>query len=210
MQLIWFGNPREELPPEGTYSTGTYFPSDPREQGCEYRVATQVEVVDSRVMPLWLELESLWQKKDFGLPMWFARVELRNGVPKVAQIGFESEEGDREVKSSDFQRIWSAIYVFYAAFCAELGPDGKPVPRSGREIEQRIAEFIEQRRTGRRRLKTPDYKYAAQVYRDNFADQPTHAVADAFGVKLRRAGDIVAQCRKRGFLPPTTQGQKKI
>jgi hypothetical protein len=210
MQLICFGNPREELPAEGTWAGGTYFPHDPNEQGCEYRVSTDFEVIDGRRMPVWLELESVWRKHELGELMWFARVELRSGTPKVAVLGFDSEEGDREVKWSDFQRARSAVYTFYAAFVAELGADGEPVHRFDRESEKRIAEFIEQRRTGRRRLKTDDYKYAARVYRDNFDDTPTQAVADAFEVGIRRAGDIVQQCRKRGFLPETKQGKKKI
>jgi hypothetical protein len=210
MQLIWFGNPREELPAKGSWVSGTYFPPQPDEQGCEYRVSTQFEVVDGHRMPLWMELESVWRKHELGAPMWFARVELRRGVPKVANIGFRSDDGDREPKSSDFQRVHSAIYTFYAAFVAEFGPDGEPIRRFDQEAEKRIAEFILQRRTGRRRLKTDDYRYAAQVYRDNFNDTPTQAVADAFDVGIRRAGDIVAECRRRGFLPKTKQGRKKI
>lgn len=208
MQLIWFGNPREELPPEGSYTAGVYFPHDPKEQGCEYRVSRQAEIIDGRVMPVWLELESVSQMKDIGLPMWFSRIELHDGAPKITHLGFMSHDREREVKWSDFQRTRSAIYVFYAAFCADLGPDGKPISDSA-DSDKRIAEFIEQRRTGRRRLKTDDYKHAAQVYRDNFDDTPTQAVADAFDVGIRRAGDIVAECRRRGFLPKTKQGKKR-
>jgi hypothetical protein len=207
MQLINFGNPREELPPEGSYQKGVFFPpDDPDEQGCGYRVSTAFDVVAGRRMPFILELESFG-----GIgPMWFARVELRDGAPKIANIGFLSHPGQRELKWSDFQRTREAVYVFYAAFCAELGPDGEPIYRTEQEAEKRIAEFIKQRRTGRKRLKTDDYKHAAQVYRDNFDDTPTQAVGEAFEVGLRRAGDIVAECRRRGFLPPTKQGKKKI
>jgi hypothetical protein len=143
--------------------------------------------------------------------MWFARVELHGGSPKIVNFGFFSHPGQRELKWSDFQSTRAAVYVYYAAFCADLGPDGEPVRRTEQDEDKRIAEFIEQRRTGRRRLKTDDYKYAAQVYKDNFDDTPTQAVADAFEVGIRRAGDIVAECRKRGFLSRTTkQGKKKI
>jgi hypothetical protein len=210
MQLISFRNSREKLPAAGSWASGVHFPSQPNEQGCEYRVSTKFELIDGRRMPLWLELESVWRKHEFGEPMWFARVELRSGAPRIAHIGFRSEDDDREVKWSDFQRARSAIYIFYAAFVAELGSDGAPVYRFDDESEKRIAEFIEQRRTGRRRLKTDDYKHAAQVYRDNFNDTPTQAVADEFDVGIRRAGDIVAECRRRGFLPKTKQGRKKI
>lgn len=211
MQLICFGNPRETLPADGSYGRGVFFPRDTNEQGCEYRVSTQFEVFDGRRMPLWVEVESVSRKQDLGEPSWFARVELHDGKPKIVNIGFESGDGEREVKYPDFRRTHSAVYVFYAAFVAELGPDGEPIRRFDKESEIRVADFIEQRRTGRRRLKTEDYKYAAQVYRDNFDGTPTQAVADAFDVGIRRAGDIVKQCRVRGFLSKETkQGKKKI
>ena len=210
MQLICFGNPSETMPPEASYQQGDYFPPNPNEYGCWYRVSTEFAVVDGRRMPLWLEVESLTGAENLGEPMWFARVELRDSAPKIVNFGFQSSTGQREIKWSDFQRTRSAVYIFYAAFCADLGPDGEPVYRVDQDSEKRIADFIEQRRTGRRRLKTDDYKHAAQVYRDNFEDTPTQAVADAFDVGIRRAGDIVAECRRRGFLPKTKQGKKKI
>ncbi len=163
-------------------------------------------------MPLWVELESVWQKDDLGEPMWFARVELRDRVPKIANIGFISDDDDREVKASDYQRARSAIYVFYAAFCVEVGSDGKPVSRSldDKDVSKRIERFIEEQRTGRRVLTTEDYKYAAQIYRENFNGTPRKAIADAFGVGDRRAGDIVRECRDRGFLSKSTKQGKKM
>jgi hypothetical protein len=144
------------------------------------------------------------------MPVWGARVELRDAVPLVVNIGFTSSFGaPREVKPSDFQRIRSVIYDFYAAFCADIGPDGAPIHRTTDDEDKRIAEFLERRRTGRQRLKTDDYKRAAQVYRENFDDTPTQAVADAFGVGIRQGGNIVSECRRRGFLPPTKQGKKQ-
>jgi hypothetical protein len=136
------------------------------------------------------------------------------GVPKIVAIGFATRYGfeiGREVKASDFQVTRSVIYDFYAAFCADIGPDGKPVFRiNDRTADKRIAEFLERRRTGRQRLKTDDYKRAAQIYRDNFDGTPTQAVADAFGVGIRQGGNIVAECRLRGFLSrKTKQGKKK-
>lgn len=113
------------------------------------------------------------------------------------------------MKPSDFQRIRSAVYDFYAAFCAEIGPDGEPVYRHTRAEEERITKFLELRRTGRQRLNTDDYRRAAEIYRKNFEATPTQAVADAFGVGIRQAGNIVAECRRRGFLPATKQGKKQ-
>jgi hypothetical protein len=218
MQLIWFGNPAEELPDADTWREGDFCPAGG--SPVRYRVSTQFEVVDGRRMPAWLEIESwggmeVWARPVRGsrvaeLPTWGARVEMRDGAPQVVNIGFSSSFGSaREVKPSDFQRIRSVIYVFYAAFCADIGPDGKPIHRTDSEADKRIAEFLERRRTGRQRLKTDDYKRAAQVYRSNFDGTPTQAVADAFGVGIRQGGNIVSECRRRGFLPPTKQGKKQ-
>lgn len=210
MQLIWFGNPREELPAPGTWEQGVHFPGVHGETGCEYRVSNENVTVNGRLMPLWLEIEGVTTTENFRQPSWFARVELRNGVPKIANIGFDSDlEVDREVKPSDFQRIRSAVYVFYAAFCAEIGADDKPVYRHTRAEDERITKFLELQRTGRQRLTTDDYARAADVYRENFDGTPTQAVADTFSVGIRQAGNIVAECRRRGFLPATKQGRKK-
>lgn len=172
-------------------------------------MSTEFEVIDGKRMPPWLELESVARNRDeWKQPTWFARVELDNGKPKIVNFGFDSSCGEREVKASDFQRTRSAIYIFYTALVAELGPDGKATRPLDHESHKRIVDFIEQQRTGRKRLYTDDYKRAAQVYRDNFDDTPTQAVADAFNVGIRRAGDIVAECRRRGFLPKTKQGKK--
>lgn len=212
MQLVSFGNPREVTPPEGTFQSGEYWPPpNSGESPCFYRVSTDFEVVDSHRMPLWLELESGITPDNLTEPMWFARVALHDHAPRITSIGFASEiAGSREAKASDFQRARSAIYVFYAAFCARVGPDGEPEFRvDDPSSDRRVAEFLERRRTGRQRLKTDDYKRAAQIYRDNFRDTPTQAVAEAFGVGIRQGGNIVAECRRRGFLPPTKQGRKK-
>ena len=209
MQLIPFGMSSTDMPDHGEWVAGHLEPSG--ERGCAYRVSTQAAEVDGRLMHLWAEFESTIGKGEGTLPLWFARVELReDGVPRIAHIGFKSLNGQREPKGSDFDRVRSAVMLYYAAFCAELGPDGEPVFRVDQESDNRIAEFIEQRRTGRRRLKNDDYSRAAQVYRDNIDDTPTKAVAEAFGVGIRRAGDIVAECRRRKFLGPTKQGRKSL
>lgn len=212
MKLIWFGMSGDSLPDPDSHNRGAYFadPDDENAPSCYYRVSTEFDVVDGRLMPLWLEIEGT---NVVSTPSWGARVELVEGVPKIVTIGFATRYGfelGREVKPSDFQVIRSVVYDFYAVFCAEVGPDGQPVYRmKGSDADKRIAEFLEQRRTGRQRLKTDDYKRAAQIYRENFDGTPTQAVADAFGVGLRQGGNIVAECRRRRFLPPTKQGRKK-
>ena len=180
-----------------------------------------VSLIDGKRMPEWLEIEALTEVLDRNQPpSWGARIELQDGTPKIVSMGFFSFNFQREVKAADFQRFRSVIYVFYSAFCSDIGPDGEPgvgeglgepVKRTSTAEDKQIAEFLEGRRTGRRRMKTDDYKRAAQVYRDNFDSTPTQAVADAFHVGLRQGGNIVAECRRRGFLSNTTkQGKKQI
>ena len=214
MQLIPFGRSSEEASDvaadDGDWSAG--YLSPPGEQGCEYRVSTQFVVIDGRVMHMWAEFESKVDKDDAGRPKWFARVELDFAcVPRIVNIGFvSSPTHQREPKGPDFDRLRRTVFLYYSAFCAELGPDGEPVFRLGRDADKPIAEFIEQRRTGRRRLKTEDYKRAARVYKDNFDGTPARAVAEAFGVGQSRANQIIAECRRRKFLGPTKQGRKSL
>ena len=199
----------EELRDQGEWVAGHLSP--PGERGCEYRVSTQAAEVDGRLMHLWAEFESAIGQGQATLPMWFARVELRDdGVPRIAHIGFKSLDGQGEPKGSDFDRLRATVMLYYSAFCAELDNNGEPLSRVDRDSDKRIAEFIEQKRTGRRRLKTEDYQRAAQIYRDNFTGNPRQAVAEAFGVGDRQAGNIVGECRKRRFLGPTKQGRKSL
>lgn len=208
MQLVWFRKSTPEMCEAGGYEEGEFYPNDRNESPCVYRVSRAFSVIDGKRMPAWLEIEGLTE--DVDQPLWGARIELRGGIPKIANIGFASLDQGREVKQSDFQRLRAVVYVFYAAFCGDVGPDSEPIYRiDDLAADKRIAEFLEGRRTGRQRLKTDDYKRAAQVYRDNFDGTPTQAVADAFRVGLRQGGNIVAECRRRGFLPSTKQGKKQ-
>lgn len=210
MQLVWFRKSTPEMREAGGWEEGEFYPPNSDESPCFYRVSTAFSVIDGKRMPAWLEIEGAVNAENIDQPMWGARIELRDGAPKIANIGFVSMDHGREVKPSDFQRLRSVIYVFYAAFCSDIGSDGEPVHRvDNPAADKQIAEFLEGRRTGRQRLKTDDYQRAAQVYRDNFDGTPTQAVADAFHVGIRQGGNIVAECRRRGFLPATKQGKKQ-
>ncbi|GAA3044205.1 hypothetical protein GCM10010528_24500 [Gordonia defluvii] len=208
MQLIWFEKQMTEEPHE----RGVYFydASDEDAPHCAYRVSTDFEVIEGNRMPLWLEVEAI---SDVTSPHWGARVELVNGAPRIVSLGFETRYGfdiGREVKVSDFQVTQKVIYDFYSAFTAALDKDGEPVRRIGDVLGDRsIRDFLQQRRTGRKRLRTPDYERAAQIYRENIDGTPTQAVSDAFGVGIRQGGNIVAECRRRQLLPPTRQGRKR-
>lgn len=219
MQLIWFGTPGEKLPPKGSYQEGELQELHGTDAACAYRVATKHEVIDGRRMPRWLELEELIGAHNVLEPTFYARIELVHRhtaegkhlppIPRITHLGFRDWAEGRELRTADLSRARDAAYKFYAAFCAELTEDGEPVYRTSIAEESGMRDFVETRRTGRQRLKTDDYQRAAQVYRDNFDGTPTQAVADAFGVGIRQGGNIVSECRRRGFLPPTKQGKKK-
>lgn len=72
-------------------------------------------------------------------------------------------------------------------------------------------KFVErQRRPRKYRVITDDFlKKVAEVYRENIDRAPTKAVARTFNVKDRMASTYVDRARKKGYLPPTKQGQKK-
>src|SRR5258705_11439992 len=81
MQLIWFGNPAEELPDAGTWKGGYYGTT---EEMCHYRVSTQFDIIERRRMPTWLEVESrvAVTAQDPGKPEKGGRVGLPGGGPQ--------------------------------------------------------------------------------------------------------------------------------
>ena len=220
MQLIPFGMSGETLPPEDSYVQGDQVEVHGTDSVCATRVSTAFEIINGRRMPIWLELEELTGMHNIRQPTWFARVELvmqhtpdgkhaPTPVPRIVELGFDTHPDGPELRTADLSRARSAAYNFYAAFCAEIDSDGNPIYRKSVVEERAIRDFVEAQHTGRQRLTTGDYLRAAQIYRDNFDGTPTGAVAKEFGVKVRQAGNIVAECRRRGFLPPTKQGKKQ-
>ena len=78
------------------------------------------------------------------------------------------------------------------------------------EQERVIRGLLQDLRAGRRPVKAELLRQVAEVYRANFDKAPAEAVARTFRVKPRMAHEYVRRARERGFLPPTTQGKKKI
>ena len=97
----------------------------------------------------------------------------------------------------------------YAVLVAEFGENPS---RDDEARAMRIAEkFIERQRLPRdyRVLNDDVLRLVAEIYRANIKHAPTQAVAKHFGIKSRMASTYVDRARKRGFLSPTKQGQKK-
>ena len=76
--------------------------------------------------------------------------------------------------------------------------------------ERAIRGLLHDLRAGRRHVNAELLRQVAEVYRAKFDKAPADAVARTFGVKPRMAHEYVRRARERGFLPPTTQGKKKI
>jgi hypothetical protein len=54
-----------------------------------------------------------------------------------------------------------------------------------------------------------ELREVARVYRENVGDRPREAVAAAMGLELRTASRRIEAARRKGYLPPTTQGKRK-
>jgi hypothetical protein len=95
-------------------------------------------------------------------------------------------------------------------YAVEVSDWDEDVPLN--DYAQRLAaKFIERQRLPREYRVIDDdlLKQVARVYRENIRRAPTKAVAKRFGLKERMASSYVQRARRKGFLPPTKQGQKK-
>lgn len=161
-----------------------------------------------RHFPEWLEIELF----GFDEPNSFARVELRNEVPRLVEVAWRASPGSREIMPKDLRdNDLSSIIDFYSTFAIIVDHDERLVKVSYEpddEVAKQAREFVLTRRSGQKRRITGTFlQEVAAVYRDNIGHAPTAAVARRFGVKHRQATDYVKQARDRGFLPPTKQGR---
>lgn len=177
-----------------------------------YRLALgeYVEAAPDHHMPAWLELELF----GFDEPNAWARVELRDNVPRIVEFGLRAGPSSREVMPKDLRDIdlYGVVGVLYNGFVIRVDHDAKKVEYSldaDTEFSREIREVLEQRRSGKRRITGAFLEKVAEVYRANIGHAPTEAVSRTFGVKHRMATDYVKQARGRGLLPPTKQGRAK-
>jgi len=176
-----------------------------------YRVTlgAHVEAAPNHHIPEWMEVELF----GFDEPNAWARVELRDSVPRLVEIGWRSGPNAREVVPKDLRDndLTGIVESLYAGMVIRVDHHDKTVRMGYPDswFSREITEFLRQRRTGKRRITSEFLKQVAQVYRDNIGHAPTEAVARTFGVKHRQATDYVKQARERKFLPPTKQGRAK-
>lgn len=178
------------------------------------RVARDYEVVvdnagRERHMPQWMEVEFF----GYSEPNAWARVELRDKVPRLVELGWRAGVEAREIKPVDIRGhdLNAIVDDLYATFILTVDHDERLVyHQAGAEtIEPALRTLLDDRRSARPRITGALLEDVAKVYRANIQHAPTEAVAKAFGVKHRTATNYVKQARDRGLLPPTKQGRAK-
>lgn len=157
-----------------------------------------------------LSMPSYIQAEFFGFdePDHWARIELRDNVPRIVELGWRSTTGAREVQSKDvrdveFSYLIDTLYTAAVQFksIADHSPEGDV------EFDRFVRNQLQERRTGRRRITRDFLQQVAAVYRANYPGAPTQAVARTFGVRDRQATKYVEKARERGLLPETKQGK---
>jgi hypothetical protein len=169
----------------------------------------------ARLLPAWVEFELFGRDQ----PDFHCRVELRDGVPRLVELGWSARETQGEIRqkhlrAAEVSRIANLVYATWVVELRDVWRD-KPgtaianFPGDDEAHSRRIEGFLHDLQVGRRHVNTEVLRQVAQVYRANFDRAPTEAVARTFGVKQRMAHEYVRRARERGFLPPTTQGKKR-
>jgi hypothetical protein len=130
-------------------------------------------------MPTWLEFESDGHDE----PNQYCRVEIRNDVPRLVELGWRVSEHQSEIRQKYLREteVSGILDVLYAMTVVEVR-DGKGIPNLGdlrSEQDRRIRDFLYESRLDRgKRLVTNDLlRQVAQVYRANINHAPTQAVA---------------------------------
>lgn len=167
-----------------------------------------------RLLPAWVEFDLYGCDE----PDFHCRIELRDDVPRLVEISYRASEKQSEIRqkhlrATELANIVNTIYrqwVFEVRDVWRDEPGGMAVPTIGDEQNRVIRDVVDDLRVGRRHVNAELLRQVAEVYRANFDKAPAEAVARTFGVKPRMAHEYVRRARERGFLPPTTQGKKKI
>lgn len=183
-------------------------------EGVTVRASGQYVPVGDRLVPEWVELD---QEGDSGSPSVSTRVEVREGVPRVVRVSFESKPGQGEVRQRDLRNTEvSALLTLIAAYAVEVldyeGEGRVEVttsvdPETG-DVWPASLEAVARARAAR--TITPEFlAEVAEVYRANLKTGPTKAVRERFFVSERQASNYVRAARDLGLLPETTKGKKK-
>jgi hypothetical protein len=192
--------------------SGEYVPFGTDEDAA--RFANDQPASSIRWLPTWVEFEL----GGLDEPDFYCTVELRDDVPRVVELGWRSTEDQTEIRQKHLRsaEVSNIANLIYGTWIVELqdvqrGKVGAVLtPKLNTEQAVKIRNFFLDLRSGRRHVTAELLSQVAEVYRANFDTAPAEAVARTFGVKQRMAHEYVRKARERGFLPPTTQGKKKV
>ena len=108
-------------------------------------------------------------------------------------------------------RVDAFVSDLAAVFAMQREPSGRVLVVGSEAERLEAAESMSKARRGRgaRQLSDPAFlERVAEVYRAHLDGNPQQAVADAFFVGTRQAGNYIARAREAEKLPPTTRGRK--
>jgi hypothetical protein len=166
-----------------------------------------------RLLPAWVEFD-LYGRDE---PDFRCRIELRDEVPRLVELGWRANENQNEIRQKHLRaaEIADLVNTVYRSQVFEVrdvwrDKPGMAIPTISDEQNRIIRNLVHDMRAGRRHVNTEMLRQVAEVYRANFDEAPAEAVARTFGVKQRMAHEYVRRARERGFLPPTTQGKKRV
>jgi hypothetical protein len=167
-----------------------------------------------RLLPAWVEFD-LYGRDE---PDFHCRIELRDDVPRLVELSYRASEKQSEIRQKHLRatELAGIVNTVYRQWVVEVRdvwrdePGGMALPTIGDEQDRVIRDLVYDLRVGRRHVNAELLGQVAEVYRANFHKAPAEAVARTFSVKPRMAHEYVRRARERGFLPPTTQGKKKI
>jgi hypothetical protein len=167
--------------------------------------ARALETMGDVEVPAWVSQRQHGQ----GEPDIFVKVAVRDGSPEVVELSFISQPGQTEVREKHLRAIDVGALAAELYAVEVTGWDDDLLTSENSELIAR--KIVERQRLPREyRVMSDDFlKQVAKVYRENIRRAPTKAVAKAFRVKDRMASTYVDRARRKGFLPPTKQGQKK-
>jgi hypothetical protein len=163
-------------------------------------------------LPRWVEI----QVKGHDEPDQYARVEIRDNVPRLVELCWRAEEHQSEIRQKHPRKTVVATILddVYAVTVIEVCGDKAVlnIDAEGSAQDRKVRDFLDELRLGKegkRKISADLLEQVADVYRAHIDNAPTEAVARTFGVRSRMASVYVQRARERGFLPPTTQGRKR-
>jgi hypothetical protein len=179
-------------------------------QNATVRASGRYVPVGDRLVPDWLEMTT---EGDAGGPTCEARVEVRDGAPRVVHLSFTAGNGYGEIQQKHLRRVQvDALVELLAGFSVqvidEAPGNGYVVLGIDDEVRALALRSLQEQR-GRRRLTPQLLRQVADVYLTNPA-APTKAVRERFFVSMRQATNYVQAAEAAGFLPPTTRGKKRV